>query len=173
MTRLESTTSPASMAGKYLTFVLGQECYGISVLKVREIIRLAAITAVPQMPPYIKGVINLRGKIIPVIDMCAKFGLPPAASMENACIIVVQVTGSEQRSIQLGLAVDGVEEVCQFAPADIENTPKFGTEVDTSHILGMAKAKGTIKTLLDINRTVCGTALPLLPDIAGLAPPNP
>ena len=93
------TSATAHLAGKYLTFVLGRECYGIPVLKVREIIRLAAITAVPQMPSYVKGVTNLRGKIIPVIDLCIKFGLDHAVSSENACIVVVQVTGPGSRPI--------------------------------------------------------------------------
>jgi purine-binding chemotaxis protein CheW len=153
MTTLE-TTSTARLAGKYLTFMLSRECYGIPVLKVREIIRLAAITPVPQMPSEVKGVINLRGKIIPVIDLCVKFGMDHTASTDNACIVVVQVNGPENRQIQLGLMVDGVEEVCQFAAADIEETPEFGATVNTTYILGMAKAKGVVKTLLDIDRVV-------------------
>jgi purine-binding chemotaxis protein CheW len=157
MRTVETKSAATNLAGKYLTFILSQECYGIPVLKVREIIRLALITPVPQMPPYVKGVINLRGKIIPVIDLCAKFGLEHAASAENACIVVVQVNGPENRPIQLGLAVDGVEEVCQLAPGDIEETPEFGAALDTSCILGMAKVKGVVNTLLDIDRVVGGT----------------
>jgi purine-binding chemotaxis protein CheW len=159
-TPLESASSTASLAGKYLTFNLSRECYGIPVLKVREIIRLAAITAVPQMPAYVKGVINLRGKIIPVIDLCTKFGLEHAASSENTCIVVVQVNGPENRPIQLGLTVDAVQEVCQFAPGDIEQTPDFGAAVDTTCILGMAKAKGAVTALLDIDRVLGADAVP-------------
>ena len=118
--------STATLAGKYLTFILSRESYGIPVLKVREIIRLTSIKAVPQMPAYVKGVINLRGKIIPVIDLCLKFGVESAGSTESACIVVVQVNGPDNRPIQLGLAVDGVEEVCQFAAGDIEATPNLG-----------------------------------------------
>ena len=150
----QSTCSVDRLAGKYLTFTLRRESYGIPVLKVREIIRLTSITGVPQMPAYIKGVINLRGKIIPVIDLCLKFGVEPAGSAESACIVVVQVNGPDNRPIQLGLAVDGVEEVCQFAAGDIEATPEFGTDVDTTCILGMAKAKGVVRTLLDIDRVL-------------------
>ena len=149
----------ASLAGKYLTFILSRESYGIPVLKVREIIRLTSITAVPQMPAYVKGVINLRGKIIPVIDLCLKFGVEPSGSAESACIVVVQVNGPDNRPIQLGLAVDGVEEVCHFAAGDIEATPEFGEVIDTACILGMAKAKGVVKTLLDIDRVLGGTSL--------------
>ena len=152
---------PAStLAGKYLTFILSGERYGIPVLKVREIIRQTLITAVPGMPPHIKGVTNLRGKIIPVIDLCTRFRLERSASSDGACIIFVQITGARGRPLQFGLAVDGVEEVCQFASDDIEETPEFGAVVDTSCILGMAKAKGVVQTLLDIDRTVCGAVLP-------------
>jgi purine-binding chemotaxis protein CheW len=158
MPTLEASAT-ATLAGKYLTFNLSQEAYAIPVLKVREIIRLTAITAVPQMPAYIKGVINLRGKIIPVIDLCLKLGLEPAASSERACIVVVQVNGPDHHLIQLGLAVDGVEEVCHFASSDIEATPEFGEAVDTTSILGMAKPKGVVKTLLDIDRVVKGPEL--------------
>ena len=161
MPTLEASPT-ATLAGKYLTFILSRESYGIPVLKVREIIRLTAITAVPQMPAYVKGVINLRGKIIPVIDLCLKFGVEPAASAETACIVVVQVNGADHRPIQLGLAVDGVEEVCQFAAGDIEATPEFGEAIDTTCILGMAKAKGVVKTLLDIDRVIGGDTVACL-----------
>ena len=173
MTTTESNSATSRLAGKYLTFVLSRECYGIPVLKVREIIRLAAITPVPQMPPDVKGVINLRGKIIPVIDLCTRFGMEHAASSENACIVVVQVNGPENRPIQLGLAVDAVEEVCVLAAGDIEETPEFGAAVDTSCILGMAKAKGTVKTLLDIDRAVGGSALPSASEMTGIAEAKP
>ena len=152
MSTLTQTTTVASLAGKYLTFVLHQESYGIPVLKVREIFRPSTITSVPQMPPYVKGVINLRGRIIPVIDLCAKVGLPRAASAASACIVVVQVSAADQRSVQLGLIVDSVEEVSQFAAADLEPAPEFGATLDTSLILAMAKYRGGIKTLLDLDQ---------------------
>jgi purine-binding chemotaxis protein CheW len=157
MSTLESRldTAAEKLAGKYLTFVLGNECHGIPVLKVREIIRLASITAVPQMPPYIKGVINLRGKIIPVMDLCAKFGLETASADGGAaCIAVVQVSGPASAPVPLGLMVDAVEEVANFVVADIEQTPDFGAAVDTAYILGMAKSKEGVKALLDIDRVV-------------------
>lgn len=144
----------AARAGKYLTFSLGDESYGIAVLKVREIVKLAPITAMPQMPDHIKGVINLRGKIIPVIDLRLRFGLPPAEPTERTCIVVVQVRGSSGPLLNLGLVVDAVEEAVNIAAADIEETPDFGTVVDTTCILGMAKVKGAIKTLLDIDRAL-------------------
>jgi len=148
----------SAAAGKYLTFVLGDESFAISVLKIREIIRLTAITAVPQMPHYVKGVINLWGKIIPVVDLRAKFGLPTAETSERTCIVVVQITPQSGLKTQMGLVVDDVEEVVNIAVTDIETTPDFGTQLDTQHLLGMAKIKGAVKSLLDIDRVLVGTS---------------
>jgi purine-binding chemotaxis protein CheW len=140
-----------SHAGKYLTFVLRGESYGIDVLKVREIIRRIVITAVPQMPAYVCGVINLRGKIIPVIDLRLRFGFTDLQDTEQTCIVVVQVRLPGGKSTQMGLVVDGVEEVVNITGADIEETPEFGAEIAADYILGMAKLKGAVKTLLDID----------------------
>jgi len=148
------TTASHQQAEKYLTFTLHYESYGIDVLKVREIIRLTIITLVPQMPAYVRGVINLRGKIIPVTDLRLKFGFAEAASTEHTCIIVVQVKLPDGRSTQMGLVVDGVEEVVNIAAADIEETPSFGGQIATDYIVGMAKLKGAVKTLLDIDAVV-------------------
>ncbi len=142
------------LAGKYLTFKLQNESYGIAVLKIREIIQMQSITLVPQMPAFIKGVINLRGKIIPVIDLRIKFGLDQVADTERTCIIVVQVNLVGRPALQMGLIVDAVEEVTNLAAADIEGTPDFGAKLDTEYIMGMAKVKGVVKTLLDIDRIV-------------------
>ena len=142
----------ATNAGKYLTFVLGHESYGISVLKVREIIRLMDVTSVPQMPPYVKGVINLRGKVVPIVDLRIKFGLTGAQSAERTCIVVVQVKVSGGALAFMGFIVDGVEEVTHFGANEIEQTPDFGSKLDTDYILGMAKVRGKVKTLLDIDR---------------------
>lgn len=148
------TASTARLAGKHLTFVLGKECYGVPVLKVREIIRHCDITPVPQMPAHIKGVINLRGKIIPVADLRLKFQLAKAETTDLTCIVVVQVTGADRTPTVMGLIVDAVEEVTNITAADIEPTPDFGGVVESDYILGMAKIKGTVKTLLDIDRVV-------------------
>src|SRR5450759_1149400 len=125
----ECPADAQKLAGKYLTFTLGHESYGIEVLKVREIIRQTNITAVPQMPAHVRGVINLRGKIIPVIDLRLKFGFAEAASTEQPCIIVVQVKLPDGKASQMGLVVDGVEEVANIAGADIEETPDFGGQI--------------------------------------------
>lgn len=146
-------SAAAKQAGKYLTVVLDNEAYGIAVLKVREIIRLQKITPVPQMPGFVKGVINLRGRVIPIIDLRVKFGLK-AEFAERTCIVVVQVKLANEQLVQMGLIVDSVEEVVNLPAEEIEPTPDFGTRVDTTYLLGMAKVKGQVKTLLDIDRVV-------------------
>lgn len=158
MTTDTLTPQNAAKAGKYLTFLLGREGYGISVLKVREIIRLCDITPVPQMPGHIRGVINLRGKIIPVVDLRVKFRLASCAETEHTCIVVVQVALACGSKTMMGIVVDAVEEVVQIAAADIEPTPEFGTQLDVSCILGMAKIRGAIKSLLDIDRVIAAEA---------------
>jgi purine-binding chemotaxis protein CheW len=146
-------TKSDDRAGKYLTFVIGKEEFGVAVLKVREIMGIQDITAVPQTPPYLKGVINLRGKVIPVIDLRLKFGLPSIDYTQRTCIIVVQVkTGST--TLLMGIVVDEVSEVLTMASADIEDTPDFGANVSTNYILGMAKIKDKVKILLDINEVL-------------------
>ena len=143
-----------SLAGKYLTFCLAEEYYGLAVLKVREIIKLVTITAVPQMPGYVKGVVNLRGKIIPVVDLRMKFGMSAANPTDRTCIIVAQVPAAAQAARALGLVVDSVEEVLNLGADEIEETPDFGTAVDTSYLVGMGKIKGKVVSLLDIDRVV-------------------
>ena len=135
--------------GKYLTFVLAKECYGLEILKVREIIGLMDITAVPRTPEFVKGVINLRGKVIPVVDLRLKFGMVEAEHTEETCIIVVQVG-----AVEMGILVDKVSEVLNIGGADIEDAPSFGTEVNTDFILGMGKANGRVTILLDIGKVL-------------------
>ncbi len=153
--RTAATPSAAnsSLSGKYLTVVLENEAYGIGVLKVREIIRMQKITPVPQMPSYVKGVINLRGRVIPIVDLRVKFGLK-AEFAERTCIVVVQVKLPSEQVVQMGLIVDSVEEVVTLQAGEIEPTPEFGARIDTAYLLGMAKVKGAVKTLLDIDRVV-------------------
>src|SRR3954470_21803863 len=131
------TLANLSLAGKYLTVALDNEAYGIAVLKVREIIRMQKITPVPQMPAFVKGVINLRGRVIPVVDLRVKFGLK-AEFTERTCIVVVQVKLPSEQVVQMGLIVDSVEEVVTLNKSEIEPTPDFGTKLNTEYILGMA-----------------------------------
>ena len=135
-----------------MTFSLGDESYGLPVLNVREIIRLCPITPVPRMPPHVKGVINLRGTVIAVLDLRAKFQLTPKAYGERTCIIVVQVAAPSGGSTLMGAVVDAVEEVVQLGADDIEATPDFGGAPDTQYILGLATIQGGVKILLNIEK---------------------
>ncbi len=146
--QVRDTGSTEILGGKYLTFKLGEEEYGVQILKVREIIGLMDITKVPQMPGYVKGVINLRGKVIPVIDLRAKFNLPEVAYTDQTCIIVIDVGG------MVGTIVDAVQEVSDIAHDAIEPPPPLGSDVDSAFILGLAKSKENVKILLDIDRVL-------------------
>lgn len=159
-----AVANTAILAGKYLTVVLENEAYGLNVLKIREIIRLQKITPVPQLPAYVKGVINLRGRVIPIVDLRVKFGLK-AEFTERTCIVVVQVKLPTEQLVQMGLIVDSVEEVVTLAVAEIEPTPDFGAKIDTSYLLGMAKVKGQVKTLLDIDRVVSPEAVQAIAEV--------
>ncbi len=144
--------------GKYLTFQLGQEEFGIQVVKVREIMGLQDITAVPHTPAYVKGVINLRGKVTPVVDLRLKFGLPETEYTQRTCIIVVQV-GGRAGAMLMGIIVDSVSEVLNLTAADIEDTPDFGDGTATPFLLGMAKTKGKVKILLEIDQVLTSQEL--------------
>jgi purine-binding chemotaxis protein CheW len=146
---MESTqVQGAAQGGKYLTFSLADEEYGLEILKVREIIGIMDITAVPQMPAYVKGVINLRGKVIPVIDLRLKFGLPPAEYTDQTCIVVVDV------GTLTGIIVDTVQEVLDIETAQIDPPPPLGANVDTTFILGLGKVKDEVKILLDLDKVL-------------------
>lgn len=150
-----STTAAASTkAGKYLTFSLAGEEYGLEILKVREIIGLMDITAVPRTPQFVRGVINLRGKVIPVIDLRAKFTMPTAEITDETCIIVVCVG-----SVEMGILVDKVSEVLDVAASEIEDTPSFGVNINTDFILGMGKASSKVIILLDIDKVMTGAEI--------------
>ncbi len=164
-TRDEAAGGVKELAGKYLTFALSDEEYGIGILKVREIIGLMEITAVPQTPPFVKGVINLRGRVIPVLELRTKFGMPSQEYNDRTCIIVVEVNGSGG-TIQVGMLVDSVSEVLSITVEEIEPPPSFGSSnVATNAILGMAKIKGDVKILLDVNSVVGEGLLDKLSDM--------
>lgn len=152
MDPLPQQTLAAARPGKYLVITLGGESYGIPVLQVREIIRLCPVTPVAGMPPHVRGVVNLRGKIIPLVDLRIRFGLPVADAHDRTCIVVAQLALPGSGSRLLGLVVDGVEEVASFAAADIEPTPDFGGAVDVRFITGMAKSGPLVRTLVDLER---------------------
>ncbi|MFW6147860.1 MAG: chemotaxis protein CheW [Thermodesulfobacteriota bacterium] len=139
--------------GKYLTFSLDQEEYGIGILKVKEIIGMVPITPVPRAPKYLKGVINLRGKVIPVVDLRLRFGMEAIDYTDRTCIIVAEIA-SLSGTVQIGVAVDSVSEVLSIKADDIEDAPAFNTNFNSDYILGMAKKDGGVKILLDIDQVL-------------------
>ena len=136
-------------AGKYLTFMLGPGHYGLEILKVREIIGLISVTAIPLAPAHVKGVINLRGTVIPVVDLRQKFGMDEVEATAETCIIVAHVGDRE-----IGVLVDQVSEVQYFNTADIQDPPAFGQGIDIEFILGIGKVGDHVTLLLDINRVL-------------------
>ena len=157
-----ATMSPSGREGKYLTFVLDDEEYGLEILKVKEIIGIMNITSVPQTPDYVKGVINLRGKVIPVIDLRLKFAMEPLEYSDRTCIIIVDITGTSGKKVMVGIVVDSVSEVLNIKDDEIEDTPNFGTRLSTEYIMGMAKVKGGVKILLDIDKILNAEELNIL-----------
>jgi purine-binding chemotaxis protein CheW len=150
-------TDGKQKSGKYLTFGLADEEFGLEILKVREIIGMMDITAVPLAPPFIKGILNLRGRVIPVMDLRSRFGMPGCERTAATCIIVVYVgsTGlAAGGQFEVGIIVDRVSEVMDIAASDIEETPSFGVAVDTRFILGIGKTGGKVTILLDIDKTL-------------------
>jgi purine-binding chemotaxis protein CheW len=156
-------TTTTARGGKYLTFALGKEEYGLEILKVREIIGWMDITALPRTPAYVKGVVNLRGQVIVVIDLRTKFAMEAVAKTDQTCIIVVEIA-HQGRKLSTGLIVDRVSEVLEIASESIEDAPTFGTAIDTDFILGMGKVGEAVKILLNIDK-VLDTA-----EIAALRP---
>jgi purine-binding chemotaxis protein CheW len=143
----------SSREGKYLTFSLGGEEYGVGILKVKELIGMMPITLVPRTPPFVKGVINLRGKVIPVVDLRRKFGMEDTDYTERTCIVVMEISG-QGGAILMGMVVDSVSEVLNIKGGEIEDAPALGASLATDYILGMAKMNGGVKILLDIDRVM-------------------
>ena len=145
-----------SSAGKYLTFQLGKEAYGIGIMKVQEIVGVMPVTRMPKMPHFVRGLVNLRGKVIPVFDLRLKFGLEPKEDTDRTCIIVVRLSLGADRApdseVTLGVIVDEVSEVVNVPEAQIEAAPAFGSVVDVSFLLGVAKLGNKVVMLLDADR---------------------
>jgi purine-binding chemotaxis protein CheW len=175
--RSHGAAAAPDRGGKFLTFYLAEEEYGVAILKVQEIIGLQPITRVPRTPPFIRGVINLRGKVIPIMDLRERFGMERAeAALAGAseseiaaaeavrCIIVVEVLGPTGQAVPVGIVVDRVSEVAAIAGSEIEDAPSFGAGVRTEYLLGLGKAQGRVKLLLDIDRVLAAE------ELASLAP---
>ena len=155
----------ADKEGKYLTFTMADEEYGIGILKIKEIIGMMPITSVPQTPDFVKGVINLRGKVIPVMDLRLRFEMEAIDYTDRTCIIVVEIAGQDG-TIQIGIVVDSVSEVLNIEGEDIEDTPTFGTKLNTDYIHGMAKISDVVKILLDIDRVLSDEEIAVLEEQA-------
>ena len=152
--------------GKFLTFALAGEDYGIEILKVQEIIGIMNITPIPRTPDYVKGVMNLRGKIIPIVDLRSKFEMEAIEQTEETCIIVVQ-DARQDREITMGVVVDRVSEVVDISTAQIENAPSFGSSVNTDYILGMGKIADKVVILLDVDKVLSSGEIKVVEKIAG------
>ncbi len=153
-----ATSLQESVAGQYLTFKLGDEVYGLQILKVQTIINIMPVTRVPRTPEYVRGVINLRGKVIPVLELRIKFGMGAAEDTARTCVIVVQVE-NENQAFTMGIVVDEVSEVLEVAAEQIEPPPSFGAAVATEFILGMGKIGEKVVMLLDVARVLSGAEL--------------
>jgi purine-binding chemotaxis protein CheW len=151
----------ANRGGKYLTFVLEGEEYGIGILKVKEIIGIMPVTTVPRTPAYMKGVINLRGKVIPIVDLRVRFGMGSREYTEKTCIIVVEIASGGQKAV-IGILVDSVSEVLNIKDADIEDAPNSDSRLNTDYILGMAKTGERVKILLEIDRVLSSAEMDIL-----------
>ena len=157
-------TALGDQAGMYLTFSLCGEEFGLEILKVREIIGFMDITAVPRTPKHVKGIINLRGKVISVVDLRLKFGMEEIEPTAESCIIVVSVDG-----VEIGIVVDKVCEVLDIDAAQIEDTPAFGTDIATDFILGMGKIGESVKILLDVEKVLVAAEAARIANVAECA----
>lgn len=155
---------PAVAAQQYLIFSLGGEAYAVGTQAVREIIEYGQLTAVPLMPAYIRGVINLRGAVVPVIDLAARFGRPATDVGKRTCIVIVEVTSEAQTQV-LGVVVDAVSAVRQMGASDIEPPPAFGARIRSDFIQGMAKVQGQFVILLDVGRVLSMDEIAVLSQI--------
>ncbi len=161
-----AATAVATAAGnaQYLTFVLGGEMFAVGILNVKEIIEFGNLTEVPMVPAFIRGVINLRGAVVPVIDLAARFGGKPGVAGKRTCIVIVEVADGDTRH-DIGIMVDAVSEVLEIPAAEIEPPPAFGARIRTDFIAGMGKVDGRFVILLDVDRVLSVDEIATLADI--------
>jgi purine-binding chemotaxis protein CheW len=150
---------------QYLTFVLGRETFAMGILSIKEILEYAAPTEIPMMPAFIRGVVNLRGAAVPVVDLCARFGRPSAAVTKKTCVVIIE-TQLEEESHIIGVVVDAVNEVLEIPDSEIEPAPSFGASIRTDFIQGMGKVRGKFVIVLDVNRVLCMEEMELLTQAA-------
>jgi purine-binding chemotaxis protein CheW len=164
---MTAATSAALNAdpAQYLTFLLGQEQFAIGILAIKEIIEYHGVTEVPMMPPSVRGVINLRGAVVPVVDLQARFGRPSSPATKRTCVVIVEVAAGPERHT-VGLVVDAVNEVIDITPSDIEPPPAFGARLRSDFIHGVGKVRGRFVLLLNVDRAVAVDELAGIPDEA-------
>lgn len=138
---------------QYLTFILGAETFALGILGIKEIIEFSSLTDVPMMPPYVRGVINLRGAVVPVIDLAVRFGRATALVTKRTCIVIIEVMANDERQV-IGIVVDAVNEVLDIPASDVEPAPAFGSGIRTDFILGMGKVHNKFVILLDVNHVL-------------------
>jgi len=149
----EAEAAKVTSARQYLTFVLGGEVFALGILAIKEIIEYAPLTAVPMMPAYVRGVINLRGAVVPVLDLAVRFGRPSSPVSKRTCIVIIEIEGGAERQVA-GVVVDAVNAVLDIPAGDIEPPPAFGAQIRTDFIEGMGKVNGRFVVLLDVNHVL-------------------
>lgn len=150
---------------QFLTFMLGEEIFAVDISKVREVLEFTAVTKVPRTPNFMMGVINLRGSVVPVVDMRLKFGMPPTEKTVNTCIIIVEITQNDEVTV-MGALADSVREVMELEPGQIEPPPKIGTRLRTDFLRGMGKHDDRFILLLDIDKIFSSEELAMVQDTA-------
>jgi purine-binding chemotaxis protein CheW len=160
--------APATEPAQYLTFMLAGDVFAIGILAIKEIIEYQGLTEVPLMPPSVRGVINLRGAVVPVVDLLARFHRPPSPITKRSCIVIVEVRSDDQPRT-VGVMVDAVNEVLDIAAAEIEPPPSFGARIRSDFILGMGKVKGRFVILLNADKTIALDGIDELDDVASMA----
>jgi purine-binding chemotaxis protein CheW len=156
MTHPQSVQTPVDARAQYLTFYVGGEAYGIALLRVREIVEHDTLTRVPKSPQYLRGVLNLRGRIVPVVDLAMKFGLPESVVTKTTCIVIVELAVNGEQVV-IGLMADSVTQVLELSPGDLEPPPAFGTEVTPQCLVAMGRVGRGFVLILDIDRVLAGS----------------
>ncbi|RIX43104.1 MAG: chemotaxis protein CheW [Rhodocyclales bacterium GT-UBC] len=167
----QSTTAQPSEPRQYLTFTLGGEMFAVETLSVKEIIEYGQITAVPMMPPSIRGVINLRGAVVPVIDLKARFGAQPTEVTRRTCIVIIELGSGDEHQV-IGIVVDTVSEVLEIPQSEIEPPPAFGARIRADFISGMGKIAGRFVILLEMGRVLSVDELATLSSLAERSEPS-
>lgn len=153
------TADIQSNAGQYLTFFIAGEEYAASLLKVREVIEYDTLTTVPNTPSWIRGVVNVRGSVLPVVDLAVKFGLPSSTISKFSCVVITEIESAAEEKLTLGVLADSVSRVVEFSPTDIEKTPAFGTRIQTEYLLGLGPIGKKFCQILDIDKVLAADEL--------------